>query len=28
MAKTVGISEEELYAPVQWKDCGEKYEDI
>ncbi len=28
MAKTVGISEEELYAPVEWKDCSEKYEDI
>ncbi|WP_162046042.1 1,4-dihydroxy-2-naphthoyl-CoA synthase [Vibrio taketomensis] len=28
MAKTVGISEEELYAPVNWNDCSGEYEDI
>ena len=28
MAKTVGISEEELYAPVHWNDCTGEYEDI
>ena len=28
MARTVGISEEELYAPVNWTDCTAQYEDI
>ncbi len=28
MARTVGITEEELYAPVEWLDCGADYEDI
>ncbi|MEF1229750.1 1,4-dihydroxy-2-naphthoyl-CoA synthase, partial [Vibrio fortis] len=28
MAKTVGITEEELYAAVNWGDVGSQYEDI
>lgn len=28
MAKTVGITEQELYAPVIWSDCSAEYEDI
>ena len=28
MAKTVGITEEELYAAVNWSDVGSQYEDI
>lgn len=28
MAKTVGITEAELYAPVSWNDCSAGYEDI
>ncbi|MEK6176267.1 1,4-dihydroxy-2-naphthoyl-CoA synthase [Vibrio cholerae] len=28
MAKTTGISEQELYAPVIWQDCTDDYQDI
>ncbi len=28
MAKTTGISEQELYAPVIWQDCTGDYQDI
>ena len=28
MARTVGITEKELYAPVNWSDCSSEYEDI
>jgi len=28
MARTIGITEEELYAPVDWQDCSAEYEDI
>ncbi|MCE0494673.1 1,4-dihydroxy-2-naphthoyl-CoA synthase [Vibrio salinus] len=28
MTITVGITEEELYAPVEWQDCTGEYEDI
>lgn len=28
MARTVGITEQELYAPVEWNDCSAEYEDI
>ena len=28
MSKTVGLSEQELYAPVYWNDCANDFEDI
>lgn len=28
MARTIGLTEEELYAPAVWEDCSEGYEDI
>ncbi|MGL4827468.1 MAG: 1,4-dihydroxy-2-naphthoyl-CoA synthase [Vibrionaceae bacterium] len=28
MARTVGISEEELYAPIEWQDCSQGFSDI
>lgn len=28
MARTIGMTEEELYAPVSWTDCSAEYEDI